>query len=193
MHIWYFFIAIYHVSSNMNCVDEHEHFLVITVSRDDAALNSSPPGQNGRHFADNIFICIFVNKTFCILSKISLKFVPNGPIDNNPALVQIMAWCRIGHKPLSEPMLTQFIDAYICSTRERWVDMRPCLQFIRTCHQQSWLRLGLLPAPCFLIRCLIVRSHKVSKPWDMYLEVSDQSEIWQALQQHSCQCSCRIS
>ena len=37
--------------------------------------------------ADNIFKCIFANERFCILFKISLKFVPNGPIDNNPALV----------------------------------------------------------------------------------------------------------
>ena len=27
--------------------------------------------------------------------------------------VQIMAWCQIGDKPLSEPMLTWFIDAYM--------------------------------------------------------------------------------
>ena len=45
------------------------------------------PGQNGRHFADDIFRCIFVNGIFCILIKISLKFVHKGPIDNNPALV----------------------------------------------------------------------------------------------------------
>ena len=28
-----------------------------------------------------------VNEKFCILIKILLKFVPKGPIDNNPALV----------------------------------------------------------------------------------------------------------
>ena len=28
--------------------------------------------------------------------KISLKFVPNGPINNIPALVQIMAWRQTG-------------------------------------------------------------------------------------------------
>ena len=40
-------------------------------------LDSSPPGvKNGRYFADDIFICIFVNEAFCILIKISLKFVP---------------------------------------------------------------------------------------------------------------------
>ena len=32
-------------------------------------LNSSPPGQNGRHFADDIFKCIFVNWIFCILIR----------------------------------------------------------------------------------------------------------------------------
>ena len=36
--------------------------------------------------------------------KISLKFVFEGSIDNIPALVQKMAWCQIGNKPLSEPM-----------------------------------------------------------------------------------------
>ena len=35
--------------------------------------------------------------------KISLKFVPKGPINNIPALVQIMAWHRSGDKPISEP------------------------------------------------------------------------------------------
>ena len=73
--------------------------------------NSS--GQNGRHFADDIFRCIFVNEKFCILIKISLKFVPKGPICNNPALVQIMACRRIGDKPLSEAMLIRFTDTYM--------------------------------------------------------------------------------
>ena len=30
---------------------------------------------------------IFVNEKICIFTKISLKFVPKGPIDNNRALV----------------------------------------------------------------------------------------------------------
>ena len=49
----------------------------------------------------------FLNVKFCILIQISLKNVPKGPIDNNQALVQIMAWRWIGDKPLSEPMLNQ--------------------------------------------------------------------------------------
>ena len=43
----------------------------------------------------------------------SLTFVPKGPIDINPALVQIMAWRRIGDKPLSGPMLTRFTDTFM--------------------------------------------------------------------------------
>ena len=38
---------------------------------------------HGHQFADDIFRCIFVNEKFCILIKISLKFVPDGPIDNS--------------------------------------------------------------------------------------------------------------
>ena len=57
------------------------------VSGIDWTINASPPGQNGRYLADNIFRCIFVNKMFRILMKISLNFVPRGLIENIPALV----------------------------------------------------------------------------------------------------------
>ena len=79
----------------------------------DQGFNPSPPGQNSRHFADDIFICIFVNEKLYILTKITLKFVPKGPINNNPVLVYIMAWHRIGNNQLFEPMLTQFTDIYM--------------------------------------------------------------------------------
>ena len=38
-------------------------------------------------------------------NKMSLKLVPKGPINNIPALFQIINWCRLGDKPLSEAML----------------------------------------------------------------------------------------
>ena len=38
-------------------------------------------------FTDNIFRRIFTNGKFYILTKILLKFVPKGQIDNKPALV----------------------------------------------------------------------------------------------------------
>ena len=77
------------------------------------SVNSFPPGQNGRHFADNVIRCILLNEKFFILIKISLKFVPKGPINNNPALVQIMACRQTGDKPLSEPMMAYFTDSYM--------------------------------------------------------------------------------
>ena len=63
--------------------------------------------------ADNIFKRIFVNEKFCTLIRISLRFVPKGPIDNESALVLVMAWRQTGDKPLPELLLTQFTDAYI--------------------------------------------------------------------------------
>ena len=65
------------------------------------------------HKMANIFKCTFMNEKFCISISISLKFVPKGPVDNKTVLVQIMACCKTGDKPLSEPMLTQFTDAYM--------------------------------------------------------------------------------
>ena len=54
--------------------------------------------------SDDIFKCIFLNKSAWISMKISL-FAPKGPIDNIPTLVRIMAWPRIGGKPLSEAIV----------------------------------------------------------------------------------------
>ena len=53
-----------------------------------------------------------MNEKFYILIQISLKFTPKGPIDNNTALVQVIAWRQTGNKSLPEPMMTQFTDAY---------------------------------------------------------------------------------
>ena len=70
-----------------------------------SSVNTLRPRQNGRHFADDTFKLISVNENVRILIKISLKFVPKGPINNIAALVQIMACRRPGDKPLSEPMI----------------------------------------------------------------------------------------
>ena len=85
----------YPYNTRIQCISRH-------------GINSSTPGQNGRHFTENIFRCILVNEKFCIL-----KFVHKAPIDINPALVQIMARHWIGDKSFSEPMLIQFTDAYM--------------------------------------------------------------------------------
>ena len=84
-------------------------------------VNSLRPRQNGRHFADDIFKRIFLNENVRISIKISLKFVPKGPINNIPALAQIMAWRRPGDKPLSDPMMVN-LPTHICVTRPQWVN-----------------------------------------------------------------------
>ena len=75
---------------------EYEHHAKVTVdmhmpsgaSRNvSQVLNTLRPRQNGRHFPDDIFKWIFLNENVFISIKISLKFVPNGQINNIPALV----------------------------------------------------------------------------------------------------------
>ena len=73
---------------------------LVCVSHYTSSVNTLRPRQNGPHFTDDIFKCMFVNEKFCILIKDSLKFVPKGPINNNTALIQVVAWRRTGGKPL---------------------------------------------------------------------------------------------
>ena len=76
-------------------------------------INSSPPGQNGRHFGRRQFQTHFLEWNDRIPIKISLKCVPRSSTGNKPALIQVMDWRRTGNKPLPAPMLTQLTDAYM--------------------------------------------------------------------------------
>ena len=80
------------------------------------AVNTLRLRQNGHHFTEGIFKWIFWNENVWILIIISLKFVPEGPIDYIPALFQTMTGRRPGNKPLSEPMMVSF-PMHICITR----------------------------------------------------------------------------
>ena len=61
-----------------------------------AIHNTLRPRQNGRHFANAIFKCIFLNENAWIELKISLQFVPKVRINNIPALVQSIIWTNDG-------------------------------------------------------------------------------------------------
>ena len=87
-------------------------------------FNTLRPRQHGRHLPDDILTCIFLNENVWISIKISLKFVSKGPINNIPALVQIMAWRRPGDKPLSETMLASLLTP-IWVIRPQWVNTLP--------------------------------------------------------------------
>ena len=43
-------------------------------------VNALRPEQNGHHFADDNFECIFMNEKVWMSVQISLKFISNGPI-----------------------------------------------------------------------------------------------------------------
>ena len=68
-------------------------------------------------------ICEWIDQhlPFLILIEAEIKwlpfsrqqFIPRGPMNNWPTLVQLMAWCWIADKPLSEPVIGLFTDAYI--------------------------------------------------------------------------------
>ena len=67
-------------------------------------INTLRPRQNGRHFADDTFKCIFLNENELIPTKNLLKFVPKGPINNIPTLDdglapfrrQAIIWINVG-------------------------------------------------------------------------------------------------
>ena len=99
-------------------------------------VNTLRPRQNVHRLADDTFKRIFLNENVWKSIKISLKFVPKGPINNIPALVQIMAWRRSGDKPLSEPMMVSLLT-HICVTRPQCVkevrSLSCCRYFYERC------------------------------------------------------------
>ena len=63
----------------------------------------------------------FFNENIWISIPYSLKFVPKGPINKIPALVQIMAWHGPGDKPSSESLMVR-LSTHICGTLPQWVN-----------------------------------------------------------------------
>ena len=51
--------------------------------------------------------CLILWRIVCILMEISSAFVASAPVNNESALVPIMAWHQAGDKPLPELMMTQ--------------------------------------------------------------------------------------
>ena len=86
-------------------------------------FNTSRPKQHDLHLADDTFKRISLNENVRISIWISLKFVHKGPINNIPALIQIMAWRWPGDKPLFEPMVGSLLK-HICVARPQWVNRR---------------------------------------------------------------------
>ena len=114
-----------------------------------SVFNTLSPRQNGRRFTDDTFKRILLDENIRISIKISLKFVPKGPINNNSALVQIMAWRRSGDKPLSEPMMVSLLT-HICVTRPQWVKVLTSVNVSENWTIVGWDN-GLSPVRCHTI------------------------------------------
>ena len=76
------------LTSDTNCTTDLSIFIY------HLCFNTLNPRQNGRHCADDIFKCIFLNWKVRIFIQISL-----GPINNKSAWVQIMAWHGTNEAP----------------------------------------------------------------------------------------------
>ena len=103
-------------------------------------FNTLSPRQDGRHFADDIFKCIFLNENVWIPIKISLKFVPKGPINNIPAWLGAI-------QALFEPMMVN-LPTHVWSGKNIPIIMHT-VQVMFCCGWQlpiffkvTWLTLG---------------------------------------------------
>ena len=139
-------------------------------------INTLRPRQNGRHFADDMFKCIFVNENVWIPIKISVKCVPKGPINNNPALFQIMAWHCPGDKPLSEPMMVR-LPTHICVTWPQWVKQKG--RFKVLWNGLWWSKMGW--HVCFWMIVIL---------WWWLLELCDPVNWSPPEENHACQTFC---
>ena len=127
------------------------------------SVNTLRSRQNGHQFADNTFKRIFLSENIRISMKISLKFIPKGPIDNIPVLVQIMAWRQPGDKPLSEPMMVSLLT-HICITRPKWVD-KVSLNCVM--HTIMFLITGPLHSQTIPdLQLLRIKAHSCGKGWN---------------------------
>ena len=120
----------------------HYNFVHPIIDHSRFRVNTLRPRQNGCHFPDDSFRCIFLNENVWIYSKFSLKFVPKGSFNNIPTLVQIMAWRRPGDKPLSESAMVSLLT-HICVTRPQWVKLILFLKLYmpnaqRICHSDQF-------------------------------------------------------
>ena len=124
--------------------------------RQSVTLSTLWPQRNVPYFADRILNTMgpsqndgcFLNENVWILITISLKFVPEGAINNITTLVQVMACRRSGDKPLSEPMMVR-LPRHICFTRPIWIKVYIIKQMIASwwnCHWRLffWVQLIII-------------------------------------------------
>ena len=111
-------------------------------------INTWRPRQNCRHFADDIFKCIIVNKNASISIKVSLKFV-----------LRVQLTIHIGAKPFSEPITVSSLRN-ICVTRPQWVKHTMDLIYF-TNGFNSWRKCVNMLPPFKSWHGLVVVNHRI--------------------------------
>ena len=103
-----------------------------------------------------IFQTEFLNAfSWMKMYKIHLKFVPKSPINNIPALVQIMAWHRSSDEPLSQPIIVSVLT-HLYVARPQWINHA-------TWHQRCGSTLYTVMACCLMAQSHYVhRQHAIS-------------------------------
>ena len=135
----------------------------------DPHFNTLRPRQNSRHFQTTFLNAFYWMKMY----EFRLRFVPKGPINNIPALVQIMAWRRPGDKPLSEHMMVSLLT-HVWVTRPRWVNSE--LKFwinIKLQHSCYWIyridfRLKYIYAWFWTITCMYAVVELIYSAQELY-------------------------
>ena len=82
-------------------------------------LNAMRPTQNGQHFADNIFKCIFLNGDHYFTIKIPSSLFLRVQIRMSQHWSK---WCLGLKKPLTESVMTQLWPQHRCFTSPQWVN-----------------------------------------------------------------------
>ena len=108
-------VVLDHVIIALNCI------YLMSSCRCSVSTRTASFNPNSASKETTFTNAFFLNENVWILIQILLKFVRKGPINNIPALVQIMAWRRPGNKPLSEPMIVS-LPLHLSVTQPKWVN-----------------------------------------------------------------------
>ena len=106
-----------------------------------------------------------------ILEWRCLKLIKNGPIDNIPALVQIMAWCLPGDKSLSEPMIVSLLShTYVTGphtdSNQYWPSREVTIPNLNAVSLKIWIWQTIhIPLTQITVSCLIHQQYR----WDRYI------------------------
>ena len=99
----------------------HTHYNDYICNANVLLVNTWRSRRNDRHLADDHLFSWM--KIYWCEFKFHWSFFPKGPINNIPALDQIMAWRQPGDKPLSDPRMFSLMT-HIWVTRPQWVNKR---------------------------------------------------------------------